>query len=79
MFPSFESFNDIMDKTTENFECLVINNKIDSTKLEDKIFWYKAEQRPDFKLGGKELWEISNGVGNSVSDNEGVVVSTTIA
>lgn len=79
VFPSFDSFNTIMDNTIENFECLVINNKIDSTKLEDKIFWYKAEQRPDFKLGGKELWEISNGVGNSVSDNEGVVVSTTIA
>ena len=59
MFPSFESFNDIMDKTTENFECLVINYKTNSRKLEDMIFWYKADPIPDFKLGSNELWEIS--------------------
>ena len=59
VFPSFDIFNTIMDNTTENFECLVINNKINSTKLEDKIFWYKADPIPDFKLGSNELWEIS--------------------
>jgi hypothetical protein len=59
MFPTLEAFNTVMDQTTENYECLVINNNAKSNKLNDQIFWYKAEGRPDFKLGSKEFWEIS--------------------
>lgn len=59
MFPTLESFSSVMDQTTENFECLVINNNAKSNKLQDQIFWYKAENRPDFKLGSKEFWDIS--------------------
>jgi hypothetical protein len=59
MFPTFESFCQVMDQCTENYECLVINNNAKSNKLQDQIFWYKAESRPDFKLGSKEFWEIS--------------------
>ena len=67
MFPTFESFVSVMDQTTENFECLVINNNTKSNKLQDQVFWYKAETRPDFKLGSKEFWEISKDMG---SDDE---------
>ena len=59
MFPTFEAFNQVMDQCTENFECLVINNNAKSNKLQDQIFWYRAENRPDFKLGAKQFWEIS--------------------
>jgi hypothetical protein len=59
MFPTFEGFCQVMDQCTENYECLVINNNAKSNKLQDQIFWYKAESRPDFKLGSKEFWEIS--------------------
>ena len=65
--PSFEIFNDIMDNTTENFECLVINNRIRSTNLEGRLFWYKADHSiPDFKLGSNELLEISKEVSSPV-------------
>ena len=67
MFPTLDAFNSVMDQTTENYECLVINNNAKSNKLNDQIFWYKAEQRPDFKLGSKEFWEISKNIG---SDDE---------
>jgi len=67
MFPTLEAFNSVMDQTTENFECLVINNNSKSNKLNDQIFWYKAEGRPDFKLGSKEFWEISK---NLADDEE---------
>ena len=67
MFPTLESFSSVMDQTTENYECLVINNNSKSNKLHDQIFWYKAEIRPDFKLGSKEFWEMSKGMG---SDDE---------
>ena len=67
MFPTLESFSTVMDQTTENFECLVINNNAKSNKITDQIFWYKAENRPPFKLGAAEFWEMSKGMG---SDDE---------
>ena len=62
MFPTFESFTQIMDQCTENYECLVINNNAKSNKLQDQIFWYKAESHPNFKLGSKEFWELSKDI-----------------
>lgn len=59
MFPTYELFCNIMDQTTENFECLVIHNNAKSNKLTDQIFWYKAQSHPDFKIGAKEYWELS--------------------
>ena len=68
MFPTLESFSSVMDQTTENYECLVINNNSKSNKLYDQIFWYKAETRPDFRLGSKEFWEISKNMGSDDED-----------
>ena len=68
MFPTLESFCSVMDQTTENYECLVINNNAKSNKLQDQIFWYKAENRPTFRLGSKEFWEISKGMGSDDED-----------
>ena len=59
MFPTFESFCQVMDQCTENFECLVINNNAKSNKLQEQIFWYKAEHHANFRLGSKEFWELS--------------------
>jgi hypothetical protein len=58
-FPSFEFFGQMMDQCTQNYECLVINNTTQSNKLEDMIFWYKAEIHGDFKMGAPELWRQS--------------------
>ena len=68
MFPTFEAFSQVMDQCTENFECLVINNNAKSNKLQDQIFWYKAENRPDFKLGSKQFWEISKDLNSDDED-----------
>ena len=68
MFPTLESFSTVMDQTTENYECLVINNNAKSNQLQDQIFWYKAETRPEFKLGSKEFWEISKEMGSDDED-----------
>ena len=67
MFTTFESFCQVMDQCTENYECLVIANNAKSNRLEDQIFWYKASAHNDFKLGAKEFWEMSKGLG---SDDE---------
>ena len=69
MFPTFESFCQVMDQCTENFECLVIKNCAKTNKLNEQIFWYKAEPHKDFKLGSKEFWEISKTI-NSDDEEE---------
>ncbi len=69
MFPTFESFCQVMDQCTENYECLVISNNAKSNKLEEQIFWYKASAHGNFKLGSKEFWDLSKDIGSD--DDEG--------
>ena len=76
MFPTFESFCQVMDQCTENYECLVISNNARSNKLEDQIFWYKAEPHNDFKLGSKEFWQLSEDI---VSDDENEIYDPNAA
>jgi hypothetical protein len=68
MFPTFESFCQVMDQCTENFECLVINNNAKSNKLQDQIFWYKAQNHTNFRLGSKEFWELSKDINSDDED-----------
>ena len=70
MFPTLESFCQVMDQCTENFECLVINNNSKSNKLQDQVFWYKADAHNDFRLGSKEFWEISKQLNNDEEDEQ---------
>jgi len=48
MFPTFDMFCATLDKYTNNYKCLVICNHSKSDKLEDKLFWYKADIHKDF-------------------------------
>ena len=70
MFPTFESFCQVMDQCTENYECLVINNNVKSNKLQDQVFWYKADSHNDFKLGSKEFWELSKDMHSDDEDEK---------
>jgi hypothetical protein len=70
MFPTFESFCQVMDQCTENYECLVINNNSKSNKLQDQVFWYKANGHNNFKLGSKEFWELSKDLKDNDDDDE---------
>jgi hypothetical protein len=70
MFPTFEAFNQVMDQCTENYECLVINNNSKSNKLQDQVFWYKADNHNDFKLGSKEFWELSKDFNSDDEDEK---------
>jgi hypothetical protein len=68
MFPSFEMFCSTMDQCTENFECLVIDNNSKGNKIEDQVYWYKAEEHRDFKMCPSEVWRYSEE--NFVEDDE---------
>lgn len=69
MFPTFEAFCQVMDQCTENYECLVVDNNSKSNKLQDQVFWYKAENHGEFKLGSKEFWELSKNMGDDDDRN----------
>ena len=70
MFPTLESFCQVMDQCTENYECLVINNNSKSNKLADQVFWYKADAHNDFRLGSKEFWDLSKNMGSDDEDEK---------
>ena len=70
MFPTLESFCQVMDQCTENYECLVINNNSKSNKIQDQVFWYKADAHNDFRLGSKEFWELSKQINDDDDDGE---------
>lgn len=58
MFPNFQVFNTIMDQCTENYECLVIDKKSQSNKLEDQVFWWKADLDVNYRMCSSEIWRI---------------------
>jgi hypothetical protein len=59
MFPTFEMFCQTMDQCTDNFECLVIQNCAKSNRLEDQVFWYKADNHEEFRICSPEAWHFS--------------------
>ena len=70
MFPTFESFCQVMDQCTENFECLVIDNNAKTNQLQKQIFWYKAQNHSNFKLGSKEFWELSKNINSDDEEDD---------
>ena len=60
MFPTFEMFCQVMDQCTENYECLVVNNNSKSNRLQDQVFWYKAEPHETFRIGSDNFWLFSD-------------------
>ena len=70
MFPDFDSFCQVMNQCTENYECLVIDNNAKSNKLEDQVFWYKAAPRQDFRLCSPELWAQSAAYARDENEEE---------
>jgi hypothetical protein len=56
IFPSLDAFNQTLDATTNDYECLVLDNTSRSNSIEDCVFWYKARVRNDFRMGSPALW-----------------------
>jgi hypothetical protein len=53
---TFKIFKELYDKCTENYECLVIDNTSLSSRIEDRIFYYKANIRSNFRIGSSAMW-----------------------
>jgi hypothetical protein len=54
-FPSFDFFCQVMDQICLDECCLVIKNNATSDRIEDRVFWYKAEMHPPFEVGAEEF------------------------
>lgn len=60
MFEKYDDFSKVMDKCTENYSTLVMDNTSKSNAIEDCIFWYRADiDTPPFRLGGEVFWKLS--------------------
>jgi hypothetical protein len=68
--PSFKLFNRIMDKCTENYECVVIKSITCTNKLQDQVFWYKAPPTGNFRVCDKIFWEKQDEEEEDSSDDE---------
>ena len=53
MFPDFNIFQQVFLDLTENYGCMVINNRVHSKDITQKVFWYKAKDTPNFTMGSK--------------------------
>jgi hypothetical protein len=43
IFPTFDIFCQVMDACTKDFGCLVIDNNAKGAKVEDVVYWYRAQ------------------------------------
>jgi hypothetical protein len=61
MFPTFDMFRAVLNQCTRDRGCLVIDNSSNSDKLQDQVFWYRADiRKPDwntFKLCYPIFWK----------------------
>lgn len=57
MFPTREIFEKVLDASTEDFGCLVIDNTTTSNKIEDQVFHYKASSHEPYKMCSSSFWK----------------------
>ena len=55
MFPSRDVFEQVFQQVTNNYGCMVIDNRLRTTDLKKKVFWYKAKNRKKFKIGSRKF------------------------
>jgi hypothetical protein len=58
IFPSKRLFLATLDACTEDYGCLVLNNRTNSSKLTDQVFFYTANNC-DFRMCPESFWKIS--------------------
>lgn len=57
MFPSFDIFQQVFTDITENYGVMVIDNRVHSKNITDKVYWYKAKNVPSFKVGCNKFYK----------------------
>ena len=60
VFPKFDLFEQVFLQVTNNYGCMVINNRIKTIDITKKVFWYKATRVPNFKIGIPKFLKFHN-------------------
>ena len=63
VIPTYQDFKNIMDSLTGDYTALYIDNRSTSNKIEDCVYYYKADLSridPNFKFGSKEFHEFAD-------------------
>lgn len=72
VFPNKKKFRNIMNKMTQNYQCMVIDSTSISYQVEDCVFWYKANlQQPGFatfKTCCPKYWQLDQQVKSLPTD-----------
>jgi hypothetical protein len=56
---NFDDFSAIMDRCTQNYECLCLDNTQQGGSVQECVFWYKASADiHDFKVGSKVFFKL---------------------
>jgi hypothetical protein len=68
IFPTFDFFCQTVTACTSDYEMLVINNNSKSNRLEDQVFWYKAQMHEPFRIGAQYFWDMCEDSGDEDVD-----------
>jgi energy-coupling factor transporter ATP-binding protein EcfA2 len=71
MFPSFDVFQQVLEQCTNDYECMVIDNTVQSNKLTDQVYWYKADVNvPPFQMCSPHYWQLSKDIERRSNNKE---------
>ena len=59
VFPRFDDFSKCFEKCTEAYSAIVMDNTAGSSQPSDCIYWYRASNPGDFRMGKRVFWELS--------------------
>jgi hypothetical protein len=59
IFPTFDLFNQVFSQVTDNYGCMVLDNRLRSADIKKKVFWFKAKVPPTFKLANKYVMKFN--------------------
>lgn len=57
IFPHFKEFQQVLEKMTNDYGCLVLDQTSKSTNITDQVFYYKATPGRQYKIGSINLWK----------------------
>jgi hypothetical protein len=57
VIPDFTMFCNILDECTADHQCLVIKTSGNSINISDQVFYYKASDHDNFRVGHPKIWQ----------------------
>jgi len=56
IFKKYDFFEDVFSQVTDDYGCMVLDNRLRSSDIRKKVFWYKANNHlPKFTIGSKKV------------------------